>query len=287
MKFANTHLQENIYFVFFRLVLVVTLLILLAVFVLLIDSSHGVLSWQFITASWQHQDIAKGGIFPAILGSLYLGAGVTLVTFPLGIATAIYLTEYRTEGFWNRAIQLAIRNLAGVPSVVYGLFGLAAFVTFFKFGTSLLAAILTLSVMTLSWIITASVESLRSVPRKFRDSSLALGATKWQTIYKVVLPAALPGCITGGIIGIARAMGETAPIILVGATFFLSHLPESPFDKFMALPYHTFILATQHSSPLSQNYAAATALVLIAVTFLISLGAILFRYHFRKHNNWQ
>src|ERR1043166_510419 len=120
MKFANSQLQEKIYVLVFRLVIALTLLILLGVFILLLDSSHGILSWHFITSNWQHQDITKGGIFPAILGSLYLGAGVTLVTFPLGIATAIYLTEYRTEGFWNRAIQLAIRNLAGVPSVVYG-----------------------------------------------------------------------------------------------------------------------------------------------------------------------
>ena len=209
-----------------------------------------------------------------------------LVSFPLGIGTAIFISEYSKNNFWKKIIQLSIRNLAGVPSVVYGLFGLAVFVNFLSLGTSLLSAILTLSVMTLPWIITTSVEALKAVTQKFREASLALGATEGQTIRKIVFPAAFPGSITGGVIGIARALGETAPIIMVGATFYISSLPTSPFDKFMALPYHTFILATQHSSPFAPSYAAGTALVLILLTFLLSLGAIITRYYYRLKKDW-
>jgi phosphate transport system permease protein len=202
------------------------------------------------------------------------------------MGTAIFLTEYSKNSLLKRIIHLAIRNLSGVPSIVYGLFGLVVFVNLFSFGTSLLSAILTLSFMTMPWIITASVEAFESVPQKFRESSLALGATHWQTTRKIVLPAAATGSITGGIIGIARALGETAPLIMVGATFYLSSLPSSPLDKFMALPYHTFILATQHSSPYASTYAAGTALVLIMFTFLLSLGAIFLRFHYRRKKDW-
>ena len=279
-------LSQTLFFTLFRLVAVLTVLLLLAVLVLLLHAGHSVLSWDFLTSAWQHRDIEAGGIFPAIVGSVYLGLGVMLVSFPLGIGTAVFLTEYSKDSAWNRVIQLAIRNLAGVPSVVYGLFGLAVFVHGMNVGMSLLSAILTLSVMTLPWIITASVEALEAVPQKFRDSSLALGATRWQAVRSVVLPAAIPGCITGGVIGIARALGETAPIILVGATFFLTTLPSSPFDKYMALPYHTFILATQHASPHAPAYAAGTAFVLILLTFVLSLGAILLRSSLRRKKVW-
>ena len=282
----NISLKENVYFLLFRSCAFIGIIFLCAVLVLLYIPGHKVINSTFLTANWNHSDITQGGVFPAIIGSLYLGIGVLLISFPLGICTAIYLTEYSTNPLWRRIIQLTIRNLAGVPSVVYGIFGLAVFVNFFSFGTSLLSAVLTLSVMTLPWIITTSVEALESVPQAFRESSYALGASKWQTVYKVVLPAALPNCITGAIVGNARAMGETAPIIMVGATFFLSSLPTSPFDKFMALPYHTFILATQHSSPYAASYAAGTALVLMMLTFLLSLAAIILRYHFRKNKNW-
>lgn len=282
----HVNITELVFFTLFRLSAVLAVSILLLVLILLFRSGHSVIDWQFFTAAWQQQDITKGGISPAILGSLYLGLGVMLIAFPLGVGTAIFLSEYRKDSFLQGAVQLAIRNLAGVPSVVYGLFGLAVFVHLFNMGMSLLAAVCTLSVMTLPWIITASVEALKAVPYKFRDSSLALGATQWQTIWRVILPAALPGCITGGIIGIARALGETAPIILVGATFYLTQLPNSPFDKYMALPYHTFILATQHASPYAQTYAAATAFTLIVLTFLLSFAAILLRSFYRRKHVW-
>jgi phosphate transport system permease protein len=282
----SPHTSELVFFSLFRLSAIVAVAILFLVLILLYASGHSVLGWQFLTANWQQQDITKGGIFSAIIGSMYLGMGVMLIAFPLGVGTAIFLSEYRKDSLLQSAVQLAIRNLAGVPSVVYGLFGLAVFVHMLNMGMSLLAAVCTLSVMTLPWVITASVEALRTVPYKFRDSSLALGATQWQTISRVILPAALPGCITGGIIGIARALGETAPIILVGATFYLTKLPSSPFDKYMALPYHTFILATQHASPLAQKYAAGTAFILIVLTFLLSLAAIVLRSLYRRRHVW-
>ena len=278
--------KELIYFALFRGVTILIVGFLLLTLGLLIYVGHVAVSWDFLTSMWSHRDITKGGIFPAIVGSLYLGIGVLVVSFPLGFGTAIFLTEYSKENWWKCVIELAIRNLAGVPSVVFGLFGFAVFVNFFHLKSSLLAAILTLSVMTLPWIITASVEALEAVPRRFRDSSLALGGSRWDTVRKIVIPAALPGSITGGIIGLARAMGETAPIIIVGATFYLASLPSSPLDQFMALPYHSFILATQHSSPYAREYAAATALVLILLTFLLSLGAIVLRYVYRRNKDW-
>src|SRR3989344_3511685 len=186
---------EAVFFTLFRGSAYLATTVLILILVLLAVAGSSVLSWQFVTASWQHQDITSGGIFPAILGSVYLGLGVIAISFPFGVATAVFLTEYGRHSRWRWLIQLAIRNLAGVPSVVYGLFGLAVFVHLFGFGMSLFSAVLTLSVMTLPWIITASVEALETVPQKFRDSSLALGATKWQTIRHIVLPAALPGCL--------------------------------------------------------------------------------------------
>lgn len=279
-------IEQAFFFSVFRLSAVAAVGLLVLVFGLLIDAGGSVLSWKFLTSPWQHSDITQGGIFPAVVGSMFLGAGVLLVSLPLGIATALYLTEYGKNSYARRLIQVAIRNLAGVPSVVYGLFGLAVFVHLLNFGMSLLAAIFTLSVMTLPWIITASVEALEAVPLRFRESSLALGATRWQTIARVILPAAIPGCLTGGVIGIARALGETAPIILVGATFFLTRLPDSLFDKYMALPYHTFILATQHASPYAQAYSAGTAIVLMVLTFILSFAAIMARYRFRKRKVW-
>lgn len=283
---GNSALSQAFFFTLFRASAFAATGLLVLVLLLLGIAGYSVIDWQFLTTTWQHQDITKGGIFPAILGSVYLGVGVMVISFPFGVATAVFLTEYGKHSRWRRPIQLAIRNLAGVPSVVYGLFGLAVFVHFFSFGMSLLSAILTLSVMTLPWVITSSTEALEAVPVPFRDSSMALGATNWQTIYRVVLPAALPGCLTGGIIGMARALGETAPIILVGATFFLTRLPATPFDKFMALPYHVFILSTQHASPHAQEYAAGSALVLMAVTFILSLSAIILRYSFRRKKVW-
>lgn len=278
--------SEAAAFALFRLSALCAVLILAGVLLLLLAAGFPALGWRFLTLPWRHADITEGGIFPAILGSAWLGLGTILFSFPLGVGTALFLTEYARDSAWARAVQLAIRNLAGVPSVVYGLFGLAVFVHGLSLGASILSASLTLAAMTLPWIITSSVEALKGVPVRFRESSLALGATRWQTISRVVLPSALPGCITGAIVGIARSLGETAPIIVVGATFYLASLPRTPMDRFMALPYHAFILATQHSSPHARTYAAATGFVLIALTFVLSLGAILARSRLRRRKDW-
>jgi phosphate transport system permease protein len=235
---------------------------------------------------WTNRDITAGGIYPAIVGTFYLGIGVAFFSIPVGIACAIYLNEYAGHSLIIRIIRLAIRNLAGVPSIVYGLFGLIMFVQMLQMGTSIIAASLTLSGMTVPWIITSSEEALKTVPQSFRDGALALGATKWQAVRGNVLPYAVSGMITGSIIGLARAMGETAPIIVVGATFYMRGLPDSPFDKFMALPYHLFILATQHVHPQAQAYAAGTALVLVVLIFIMTFTAMFVRYRFRKRKDW-
>lgn len=274
--------KEKIYFTLLKISAFMGIGILLGTLFLIFISGYSVINWTFLTSMWQHQNIEQGGIISAIIGTLYLGLGVILISFPFGIGTAIYLTEYETDSKLRKIIRLTLRNLAGVPSVIYGLFGLVVFVHLFSFGTSLLAAIATLGVMTLPWITTTSTEALKGVPKALRESSLALGATKWQTIRYIVMPVAMPGAITGGVISIARALGETAPIIMVGATFYLTTLPTSVFDKFMALPYHTFILATQHSNPQATAYASGTALVLIFLVFLMSIGAILIRIYFRR-----
>jgi len=278
--------RESIYFFLFRFVAYVAVGFLVLVVLLLVKLGADVLSLTFVTRTWSHRDIASGGIIQAIAGSFYLGLGIVVVGVPLGVATAIYLVEYSRENVWKRIIELAIQNLASVPSVVYGLFGFAVFVNLLRFGSSLLSAVLVLSMMVMPWVITAAVEALKSVPRRWRESSLALGASRWSTIRRIVLPAAMPGIITGSIIGLARALGETAPIIIVGATFYMNGLPTSVFDKFMTLPYHTFILATQHADPKAPSYAAATAVVLIGLTFCMSVGAMVLRTLYRRRREW-
>jgi len=274
--------KEKIAFAFIRGAAFFTAAVLVLVVSYVVIKGIGVVDWQFVFGEVQQRDITKGGILQAIVGTVYLGLGIFLIAVPAGIASAIFLNEYVPDTKVSRVIRVAIRNLAGVPSIVYGLFGLAVFVHFFDLKTSLLAAVLTLSSMTLPWIITASEESLKAVPFDFREAAVAMGATKWQTIKKIVIPQALPGMITGSILGLSRALGETAPIIVVGATFYSRGLPASPLDKFMALPYHLFVLATQHAHPRAREYALGTAVVLIAIVFLMSIAAILVRYHFRK-----
>ncbi|MBU1199683.1 MAG: phosphate ABC transporter permease PstA [Nanoarchaeota archaeon] len=283
---VNETVRQNMYFTLFRIATFFSVLILLFVMLYVLKEGIGVINIKFLTSMWSHRDITQGGILPAIVGTLFLGIGVAIISIPIGISTAIYLNEYAKDTFFTRMIKLAIRNLAGVPSVVYGLFGLAVFVMFLNLGTSLIAASLTLGCMTLPWIITTSEEALKSVPLSFREGSYALGSTKWQTIKKNVLPHSMSGMLTGSILGVSRAMGETAPIIMVGATFFMAYLPTSVFDKFMALPYHLFILATQHSSPYSREYALGTALVLIVMVFLLNLGVFIIRYRLRRKKDW-
>jgi len=242
----------------------------------------GVISWQFLTQA-PREGMTEGGIFPAILGTFLVSLITVLFAVPLGMFAAIYLNEYAIPGRTTRLIRLAIRNLSGVPSIVYGLFGVVLFVQMMKLGTSVLSAGLTLGLLTLPWTITASEEALKTVPKSYREGALALGATKWYAIRTNVLPYAIPGMLTGVILGLARAAGETAPILFTGAAFFLPHLPKSILDQFMALPYHLYILATQHHDIAKvRPIAYGTALVLLCLILLLSTSAIYFRYRYRQ-----
>ncbi len=264
------------------------LVIVVVGYILLDIIIHGLpaLSWEFITGAPRRSG-AEGGILPAIIGTICLVIGAIVVALPLGMASAIYLTEYAGQGRFTRTVRLAIVTLAGVPSIVYGLFGLGLFVLFFGFGASILAGSLTLAFMILPTIIVSSEEALRAVPLDLREGSLALGATRWQTIYRNVLPYAFPGMITGSILGVGRAAGETAPILLTVAAFYLPRLPSSIFDQVMALPYHIYILATQHpeaATVLPKAYG--TALVLLIIVLGLNLVAIILRIKFRRKYRW-
>ena len=244
-----------------------------------------VLSWRFLTEAPPRE--GQGGIGPAILGTFYLVSGTILVALPLGMASAVYLSEYSRQGRFTAMIRLAIGTRAGVPSIVFGLFGLGLFVLFFGFGTSILAGSLTLACMVLPTIIVSSEESLRAVPQALREASLALGATKWETIRKNVLPYAIPGMLTGSILGIGRAAGETAPILLTVAAFYLPSLPRSMYDQAMALPFHLYVLATQFPNPdVVRPTQYGTALVLLLLVLGLNIGAIILRSHFRKRYRW-
>lgn len=242
------------------------------------------LSPEFLLSA-PRMGMRAGGILPAIIGTLYLVLGTLAIALPGGVLAAIYLNEYARDTLLTRLVRLAIVNLAGVPSVVYGLFGLGAFVLFCQFGTSILAGSLTLAIMTLPVIITASEEALRSVPQSFREVSLSLGATKWQTIRHAVLPNALPGILTGTILGISRAAGETAPILFTVAAFYLPQLPRSVFDQVMALPYHLYVTSTQIPN-VPEHMRSGTALVLLGLVFLFNITAILIRARFRRRKRW-
>ena len=227
----------------------------------------------------------EGGIWPAIVGTFWLTVGTAIFSVPLGVAIAIYLSEYARDNKFTRSIRLAIINLAGVPSIVYGLFGLGLFVLALGFGSSILAGSLTLSIMTLPVIISTAEEALRSVPQSFRTVSVSLGGTKWQTIRKVVLPNAFPGIITGVILGLERAAGETAPILFTVAAFYLPTLPRSIFDRTMALPYHLFVISTQvPGMPLQLQFG--TALVLLAFVLSMTLIATIIRSYYRRKRVW-
>jgi phosphate transport system permease protein len=227
----------------------------------------------------------SGGIMPAILGTVFLTLGTAISAVPLGIAAAIYLAEYASDNAWTRTIRIAIINLAGVPSVVYGLFGLGIFVLFLKFGTSILAASLTLGIMTLPVVISTAEEALRTVPGSFRVVSISLGATKWQTIRRIVLPQAISGILTGVILGLERAVGETAPILFTGVVFYLPTLPGSPLDPTMALPYHLYVIATQVPG-MPTNIQYGTALVLLVIVLGLNFLATLIRSRSRRRRQW-
>ena len=284
MMRLNPRLTERMAFTFLFLS---TLLIIVPVFLILItiiQNGFSALSWQFLSA-YPRLGMRAGGIFPAVLGTIYLILGTLIFSLPVGILAAIYLSEYARDSAFRRVIEVAIVNLAGVPSVVYGLFGFGLFVVFLKFGASILAGSLTLAIMSLPVIITASREALSSVPQSFRESSLALGATKWQTIRRAVLPNAHPGILTGTILALGRAAGETAPTLFTVAAFYLPRLPRSIFDQCMTLPYHLYVISTQVPN-IKPSYQYGTALVLILLVLMMNLVAIVIRAQFRKRKLW-
>jgi phosphate transport system permease protein len=280
----NPRLEQNIAFsILFFCTLLVVLPVLVILAIILVKGG-GALNLGFLL-EMPKSGMSAGGIFPAILGTLYLVTGAILFAVPLGVLSAIYLVEYSQESLLGRIIKLAIVNLAGVPSVVYGLFGLGIFVLFLGFGASILSGSLTLGIMILPVIITASREALESVPRSFRIVSLSLGASRWQTIRHTVLPHALPGILTGTILGLGRAAGETAPILFTVAAFYLPRLPQSVFDQSMALPYHLYVISTQVPG-VPEQIRYGTALVLLMLVLILNLFAIILRYRFRKRKKW-
>ncbi len=242
------------------------------------------LSWEFITQV-PRKAMTAGGVAPAIVGTFYLTLGAMLFSIPLGLACAIYLSEYSPQGFIVNIIRISINNLAGVPSVVFGLFGLAIFVKFFGFGVSILSGSLTLGIMVLPSIISAAQEALMAVPQSYREASLALGATLWETIRKVVLPSALPGILTGVILSIGRVAGETAPILFTAATFYTRGYPDSVFSEVMALPYHIYALMTEGVHPEEQTRIAyGCALILLILVLSMSTLAIILRQRQRSRS---
>ncbi|MEA2014923.1 MAG: phosphate ABC transporter permease PstA [Thermodesulfobacteriota bacterium] len=246
----------------------------------------GAISWEFLTQP-PRDSMTKGGIMPAILGTFYLTTGALITALPLGIVSAIYLSEYAKEGPVIRMIRIGVNCLAGVPSIVFGLFGLGLFVMFLHFGSCILSGALTLGFLILPTIIGASEEALKAVPQTFREASLGLGVSKWRTILQVVLPNALPGILTGSILGIGRAAGETAPIMFTAAAFFTAKLPTSIFDEVMALPYHVYVLATAGTHiDETRQIQYGTVLVLVGLVLSIDLIAIVIRSYIRKRKRW-
>lgn len=243
-------------------------------------------SWEFLS-SYPRRSGAEGGILPAIVGTATLVCGTIGIALPLGMGSAIFLSEYAGKGLFPRLIRLAITTIAGVPSIVFGLFGFGLFVLFFGFGTSVLAGCLTLACMVLPIIIVTSEQALKEVPASLRDGSLALGATKWQTIRRNVLPYSYRGMMKGALLGVARATGETAPILFTVAAFYIPRMPHSVFDQVMALPYHLYILSTQHPEAATMRpMQYGTAAVLLILVMGISLGGILLRVPFQTRRPW-
>ncbi|MBU4316109.1 MAG: phosphate ABC transporter permease PstA [Proteobacteria bacterium] len=280
-KFKRRAIQATA-FGFFRLAALVNGLALCGIVYFVVKNGWRAITWTFLTQP-PTDSMTQGGILPCIIGTLSLSIGAILVALPIGVASAIYLNEYARQGKLLRVIRLGISNLAGIPSVVFGLFGMAFFVVILKMGTSILAGSLTLAAMSLPVIIGATEEALKSVPDTYREASLGLGATKWQTVYRVVLPAALPGILTGTILSISRAAGETAPIMFTGAVFFSPQLPKSIFDEVMALPYHIYVLATAGTEiEKTRHLQYGTAIVLITLVLGMNLIAILYRSKLRK-----
>ncbi|MDY7039351.1 MAG: phosphate ABC transporter permease PstA [Chloroflexota bacterium] len=280
----NRYLVQRIAFLLLGLAALVVVVPILFIVGTIVVQGIGAINWEFLT-QMPRGGMKAGGILPAIVGTLLLTLGTALAAIPVGVGGAIYLAEYARDTWLTRVIRLAIINLAGIPSVVYGLFGLGLFVLFLQFGTSILAGSLTLAIMTLPIVISAAEEALRAVPTEFRTVSASLGGTRWQGIRNIVLPQAMPGIITGVILGLLRAAGETAPILFTVAAFYLPRLPHSPFDQTMALPYHLYVISTQvPGMPLQIQYG--TALVLLALVLSMNIVATVVRSYYRRRREW-
>ncbi|HID94158.1 MAG TPA: phosphate ABC transporter permease PstA [bacterium (Candidatus Stahlbacteria)] len=278
--------KQSIGFLVSRLAILLAILSLFTILFFIFVRGFRVLNLAFIF-EFPKEGMTKGGIFPAIIGTLYLSIGAILFALPLGVLGAIYLTEYAKVPRLIRIIRIGINNLAGTPSVVFGLFGLAIFVKLFGFGVSIIAGALTLGMLILPVIIRAAEEAIIAVPQTFREASYALGATKWQTITRTVLPTAMPGILTGAILGVGRAAGETAPILFTAATFYTRLLPQSMLDEVMALPYHIYALMTEGTKPnLQVPIAYGTAVVLLVLVLGINLIAISIRIRGRRAKKW-
>jgi phosphate transport system permease protein len=280
----GARIRQKIAFAILGLItlLVVTPIVLIIYYV--VSRGWSAMSWEFLTAA-PRNGMKEGGIFPAIVGTVLLIVGTMLFALPMGILSAVYLVEYAKDNLFTRMIKLSVVNLSGIPSIVYGLFGFTLFVVFLGFGTSILAGSLTLAIMSLPVIITATKEALEAVPMTYREISLSLGATRWQTVRHCVLPYAIPGILTGTVLSLSRAAGETAPILFTVAAFYLPRLPRSVFDQVMALPYHLYVISTQVPN-MPINLSFATGLVLIGLVCLMNLVSIVLRAHYRKRKQW-
>lgn len=266
---------QKLGFLLLFLCMLTTLFFLVSIIYFIATRGMPSISWEFLTQG-PRQAMTQGGIAPAIVGTVYLTLGAVIFALPLGLACAIYLCEYSPGGLAVNLIRISINNLAGVPSVVFGLFGLAVFVKFFGFGVSILSGSLTLGILILPLIISASQEALMAVPQSMREASLSLGATKWETIRNIVLPTALPGILTGIILGIGRAAGETAPILFTAAAFYTRGYPRSIFSEVMALPYHIYALMTEGTHPVEQTRIAFGSSLVLLVTVLFISGIAIF-----------
>ena len=273
---------QNTAFTLFRAMSILVVGILGSILGFILIRGAGAMSWEFLS-SYPTNGMTSGGIFPAIIGTLYLTIGARIFAFPIGVLSGIYLNEYAGKAWLVRFIRMMTNNLAGVPSIVFGLFGMALFVNYLSFGDSIIAGSLTLGLMVLPIVIRTTEEALKQIDDSFRHGSLALGATKLQTIVKVILPMAFPNIITGLILSIGRVSGETAPIMFTAVAYFLPKLPTSIFDQVMALPYHLYVISTSGTDiEASRTIAYGTAFVLIAIVLILNLSANALRRYFGK-----
>jgi phosphate transport system permease protein len=281
-NFNGKRVSQTVMFFLFRLMSYVVVGILFSIIGFIVIKGIGVINWEFLTTA-PEDGMTKGGIFPAIVGTFYLVVGSMLVAFPIGVMSGIYMSEYASNKHIKRIIRVMTNNLGGIPSIVFGLFGMALFVNRLNFGDSIIAGSFTLGLLALPLIIRVTEEALQAIPDSFRQGSLALGATKLQTIRKVVLPAAFPNIMTGLILSIGRVSGETAPILFTAAAYFLPNLPNSIFNQVMALPYHLYVIATSGTDlEATQPMAFGTALVLIVFVLMMNLIANFIRRKYSK-----